>query len=148
MNYSTAVFLVNDKVRAIAVTYEADGYDADGRPTTIKAAARYTFKTFDQSIKKGDLVIVPTNTRHKFTICKVVDADLEIDFDADTELKWIAGVFEEDAYKRTLEQETVMLEAIKSAEKNRKREELRKSLMADSESKLLALPIAKVVDVE
>ena len=148
MNYSTAVFLVNDKVRAIAVTYEADGYDADGRPTTIKAAARYTFKTFDQSIKKGDLVIVPTNTRHKFTICKVVEADLEIDFDADTELKWIAGVFEQDGYQRTLEQEAVMLEAIKSAEKNRKREELRKSLMADSESKLLALPIAKVVDVE
>jgi predicted Mrr-cat superfamily restriction endonuclease len=147
MNYSTAVFLVNDKVRAIAVTYEADGYDADGRPTS-KVAARYTFKTFDQSIKKGDLVIVPTNTRHKFTICKVVEVDLEIDFDADAELKWIAGVFEQDGYQRTLEQEAVMLEAIKSAEKNRKREELRKSLMADSESKLLALPIAKVVDVE
>jgi len=146
MNYSTAVFLVNDKIRAISATYEKDGYE-DGRPTP-GAAKKITFKTFDQAIKKGDLIIVPTNTRHGFTICKVVDVDIELDYETNNQIDWVAGVFEDAEHKRMLAMEEKMVETIRSAEKNRKREELRKSLMADSETKLLALPIAKVKDTE
>jgi hypothetical protein len=147
MNYSTAIFLINDKVRAIAATYDADGYDGDGRPTD-KKAPRIIFKTFDQSIKKGDLIIVPTKTRHKFTICKVVEVDLELDLETPQTVEWVAGVFEDTEHNRMLAMEASMHDTIRSAEKNRKREELRKSLMADSEVKLLALPIASVKDVE
>jgi ribosomal protein S10 len=146
MNYSTAVFLINDKVRAIAATYEKEGFE-DNRPSP-GPAKRIIFKTFDQSIQKDDLIVVPTKTRHGFTICKVVDVDLEIDLEAPTHIDWVAGVFEDSEHKRMLAMESTMVETIRSAEKNRKREELRKSLMADSESKLLALPISSVKDVE
>lgn len=148
MNYSTAVFLVNDKVRAISATYLRDGFDDQGRPAPGSKAQQTTFKTFDQAIKKDDLIIVPTKTRHGFTVCKVVDVDLEIDLETNISIDWVAGVFEDSEHKRMLAMEEKMVETIRSAEKNRKREELRKSLMADSETKLLALPIAKVKDVE
>ena len=147
MNYSTAIFIINDKVRAISATYEKEGFDGDGRPTSSKPS-RIIFKTFDQSIKKDDLVIVPTKTRHGFTICKVVEVDIELDLESPNHIDWVAGVFSPEEHTRMLAMEAKMHETIRSAEKNRKREELRKSLMADSETKLLALPIAKVTDVE
>ena len=61
MNYSTAIFLISDEVRAINVTYERDG-----------DAKRTLFKTFSKTIKIDDYVVVETNTRHHMTVCKVV----------------------------------------------------------------------------
>ena len=137
MNYSTAVFLINDKVRAIAVTYEAG-----------EAAPRTIFKTFDQSIKKDDYVLVPTDTRHKMTVCKVVDEAVEPDLEAPSKMDWIIGVVDRSDYERVLGQEQAAIDAMKSAEKNRKREELRKSLLADSEGAIKALPISHVQDIQ
>lgn len=135
MNYSTAVFLLNDNIRAIAATYEA----TDTAPRTV-------FKTFDQSIKKDDFILVPTDTRHKMTVCKVVDDNVEIDLETSTHIAWVIGVVDTAEFKRMTQMEETAIETIKSAEKNRRREELRKSLMADSEIKLKALPISSVVD--
>lgn len=137
MNYSTAVFLINDKVRAVAVTYESGDN-----------AARTIFKTFDQSIKKDDYVLVPTDTRHKMTVCRVVDDAVDPDLEAATKMEWIIGVVDRSDYERVLSQEQAAIDAMKSAEKNRKREELRKSLLADSEGAIKALPIAHVKDIQ
>jgi hypothetical protein len=137
MNYSTAVFLINDKVRAIACTYES----AENSPRTI-------FKTFDQSIKKDDYVIVPTDTRHKMTVCKVVDDAAEPDLESQSKMDWIIGVVDRSDYERVNGQEQAAVDAMKSAEKNRKREELRKSLLADSEGAIKALPISHVQDIQ
>lgn len=147
MNQSTAVFLVNDNVRGIYATYELDGFK-DGRHTPGATADKILFKTFDQSIEKGNLIIVPTKTRHGFTICKVIEVDVEVDVETPVHIDWVAGVFDPEQHNRILKQESTMLDAIKSAEKNRKRKELRESLLADAETKLLALPIAKVKDVD
>lgn len=137
MNYSTAIFLINDKVRAITAIYEAD---TPGKPL----ATRTTFKTFDPSIKKDDLILVPTNTRHNITVCKVVDVDVEMDLETHVQIDWVIGTVDKSDYQNLLAMEQVAIDTIKSAEKNRKRDELRKSLMADSESKLMALPISTV----
>jgi predicted Mrr-cat superfamily restriction endonuclease len=136
MNYSTAVFLINDSVRAIACTYES----ADNSPRTI-------FKTFDQSIKKDDFVLVPTETRHKMTVCKVVEVDVEPDIETTQQMNWIIGPVERDDYERTLEQEKAAIDTMKQAEKNRRRDELRKSLLAHVEGEIKALPISHVKDV-
>lgn len=57
MNKSTAVFLINDRVRMIRASYEAD--------TATQKASTEFFKTFDHTIKVGDLINVVSNTRKR-----------------------------------------------------------------------------------
>ena len=84
MNHSTAIFLINNDVRAIAVTYEKIDLAKD-TTKMMKYQAAYlsggrlpdgavVFKTMDTAIKVDDFVIVPTDTRHGMTVCKVVEA--------------------------------------------------------------------------
>lgn len=130
MNYTTAVFLINKHVRAIMATYEAE----DG-------AKRTMFKTLDDSVKVGDFVTVPTDTRHKMTVVKVVECDVDVDFDSATQVQWVIGEVDRAAYERTLAEEAQAIQAIKSAETQRKRDELRKTMFANHVETLKALPI-------
>jgi hypothetical protein len=130
MNYSTVVLLINKNVRAIMATYESGD-----------TALRTMFKTLDPDIKDGDLCIVPTDTRHKFTVVKVIETDVDVDFDNGTQIAWVVGKVDQDAYKTTLEQEGVAITKIKSAEQRKKRDDLRASLLADSAADIQALPI-------
>lgn len=134
MNYSKAVFLISDDVRAVMATYEKDEPD---RP-----AARTMFKTFDRKIKVDDYVVVPTNTRHHMTVCKVVEVDVEPDLEAGADLEWVVGVVDRADFQKIKSQEGDAIAKIKSAEKRRKREELRKTLLDDvGEKEIMALPI-------
>lgn len=130
MNYSTAVFLINKHVRAILATYEAE-----------EKAVRTMFKTLDDTIRVGDFVIVPTDTRHKMTVCKVVECDVDVDFDSSVPVAWVIGKVDRAAHERTLAEEAQAVQAIKSAETQRKRDELRKSLMGAHVETIKALPI-------
>lgn len=129
MNYSTAVFLINKQVRAVLATYEADD-----------RASKTMFKTLDPTIGVGDFIIVPTDTRHRMTVCKVTDVDATVDFDSSTPVAWVVGKIDRRMYEETIKQEENAIEAIKSAEYRRRRESLRDSLMADAEA-LKALPL-------
>lgn len=131
MNYSTAVFLINKNLRAVLATYEAED-----------TAKRTLFKTFDESINPGDFVIVPTDTRHRMTVCKVVEVDVDVDFDAPGPVMWIIGKIDKTGYEQTLGQEAVAIQKIKSAELRKKREDLASSMLAQSRDELKALPIA------
>lgn len=130
MNYSTAIFLISDDVRAIAVTYEA----SENAGTTL-------FKSLDPSLAVDDFVVVPTNTRHKMTVCKVKEVDVEIDLETPTEMDWIVGRVDRVNFEDIQAQESDAIAKIKSAEKRRKREELRKALLADAGEELKAIPI-------
>ncbi|MCP4410758.1 MAG: hypothetical protein GY807_24060 [Gammaproteobacteria bacterium] len=133
MNYSTAVFLINRHVRAMNVTYE----DAD-------SAKRTVFKTLDPDIDEDDLVIVETDTRHGFTVCKVVESDIDLDFDTFETIRWIVGRLDVTGHTQTLVQEKEAIKAIKSAELRQKREKLRNAMFADHVETLKALPIAAI----
>jgi len=137
INYTTAIFLINDKVRAVSAIYEAETPHSKPAPRTL-------FKTFDQDIKKDDLILVPTNTRHNITVCKVVEVDVEVDLESLTPIEWVIGTVDKTDYINLAEMEKAAIDTIKSAEKNRRREELRKSLMANAEAQVLALPISSV----
>lgn len=131
MNYSTAIFLISDDVRAIMATYEA----GDGAPRTM-------FKTLDQRIKVNDLVVVESGTRHKVTVCKVIEVDVEVDFDCPTKVEWVKGLVDTADADEIKRQEEDAINKIKSAEKRSKREELRAKLMADvGEDSIKSLPI-------
>lgn len=125
INYSTAVFLINKTVRAVRVSYEQD---ANGKGT----GALTMFKTFDQSIKVEDFVIVPTDTRWKMTVCRVEEVDVEVDLESTVQVQWLVGGVDNEAYKAVLAQENAAIIQIKSAEKRRKQEELAAALLKDN----------------
>lgn len=129
MNYSTAIFLINNNARAIRASYEEDGV------ATI-------FKTLDPSIDVDDLVVVETNTRHRFTVCKVVEVDVDIDMENSTKCDWIVASISIEDHKALLVQEAQAVKAIKSAELRNKREALRDAMFKDHQETLKALPIA------
>lgn len=133
MNYSMAIFLINSHARAMACTYEAD-----------EGAKRTLFKTLDPNIKEGDYVIVATGTRHGMTVVKVIEADVDVDFDAPDKVEWIVGSVDRAQHERLLEHEKEAIQAIKSAELRKKREELRAAMFADHVETLKALPIAAI----
>lgn len=122
MNLTTAVFLINDDARAIMVTYEVD--------TIGRNAPRTMFKTFDKSIKVDDYVVVPTDTRHNLTVCKVVETDVDVDFDSSAQVSWIVGRVDLADVTQIKAQEDKAVEAIKAAEKLKKRKELSESMKA------------------
>ena len=133
MNYSTAVFLINPNARAILATYEA----GDNAPRTM-------FKTFDPAIKVNDLVVVPTQTRHGFTVVKVVAVDVDVDFDSPVKVDWVAARVDLASYADVLTQEAQAIRMMQSAEARKKRNELAAALMADQADTIMALPIAIV----
>ena len=133
MNYSIAVFLINDRVRAVQGTYEA----GESAPKTM-------FKTFDAALKVGDFALVPTNTRHNMTVVKITDVDVEFDIETHQQVSWIIGRIDLTAYEQMQAQEQEAIKTIQSAEKNRKREELKKAIFAEAETQLVKLPNAAI----
>ncbi len=125
MNFSTAIFLVRSDIRAVAVSYDVDSEGKGIRPFVMH-------KTADQTMGVGDYVVIPTDTRHGLTVARVEEVDLEVDFDNMTPAKWIVGALDLGAYENLLAKETEVIDAIKSAEKRRKREELADKLRADT----------------
>ncbi len=127
MNYSTAVFLINKSVRAVMVSYDRDPNDPE------KCTGNLTmFKTFDQSVKPGDFVTVPTDTRWRMTVCRVEQVDVEVDLESQTQVGWLIGDVDRAEYDKVLAQEQSAIVAIKSAEKRRRQEELAAAMMKDN----------------
>lgn len=139
MNYSTAVFLINPACRAVKATYEEDGN---------KTQTPYVFKTVDKSIKVGDLVVVPTDTRHKLTVVKVVETDIEIDVDTPHQIKWVVGKVDLMTHQSLIDMEEAAISKIKAAEMHAKRQELAKKLQESIGGlDLKALPMASATNV-
>ncbi len=137
MNNSTAVFLINDNVRAIQCTYEEG-----------ESAKREVFKTFDKSIEVDDFVIVESGTRHKMTVVKVVEVDVDIDLESSTKVLWVIDAIDTVNFDDTLIKEQKALDAIHSAQKRKRRKELQEAILADQEETLKALPIAHMGELK
>lgn len=132
MNYTTAVFLTNENVRAISVKYEDEHKER-------------TFKAFDLSLKEGDYVVIPTETRWKMTVAKVVAVDVPVDYDSTIKMDWIISKVDDSGYKSTIEQEKKIVDEIKEAVEKKKRVDLRETLLAHTGDKLKALQITRDV---
>lgn len=119
---SKLIFLINDDVRVVRVTYE----DIEGVPT-------YAHKTMDQSIEVGDYVAIKTDTRHLMTVAKVVEVDVEPDLDM-TPIEWLRAKVDLADYLLVEEQELQLTTAAASAEKRALREKLRADMTIDQEA--------------
>lgn len=136
MNFSTAIFLINKDVRAVAVSYEQS---ADGKGV----APFHTFKTFDQDLKAGDYVVIPTDTRHGMTVARVEAVDVEVDFDSSVQFKWLVDRVDTAGAQAIAAQEADAIARIKSAEARAARDKLAARLLADNPD-LAALPLSNV----
>ena len=121
MNYSTAVMLINQNIRAIKTVYEDEIEHKHQTPVM--------FKTLDQEIKVGDFAIIPSHTRHKKTVVKVTEVDCDLDFESDVILEWVIDKVVTANHEKILVEEKVWLDALQKAEKRRKRDEIKKSML-------------------
>lgn len=131
MNHTKAVFLINNDARAVRAIYD------DGK-------APQTFKTLDPMIAVDDLVVVQTDTRHGFTVVRVTEVDVDVDFDDATPMKWIVARVDTSDHDEVIRQEKEAIAAIKSAELRQKRESLRNAMFADHIATLGTLQIANM----
>lgn len=138
MNYSKAIFLINQNARSVMVVYDE---------VNVPGNKKMMFKTLDASIKKDDLVVVPTTTRHNMTVCKVIDTDVDVDYDSPEEILWIVQKVDQESYKGTLAQEQVAIQIIRTSETKKKRADLAKVFLANNEE-LASLPLADIKPVE
>lgn len=140
MNESTAIFLVNKAVRALLCTYEKD--------TEKTTAPRTMFKTLDPSIKKDDILNVPSSTRHGVTTVRVVTTDVDVNLDDPTHVDWIMSKVDRHAYEVCLSREGDMLKLVREAEEHHKREELKAKIFKHSEAQIRELSIVSMTDLQ
>lgn len=137
MNYSTSVFLINDKMRCIRCQYD---------PTEgVKLSSPSDFKTDDATIKKDDLVVVLTGTRAGMTVVKVIDVDVPVDFNSIAPMPWIVQRVDQDAHARKLAEEAQAIDLIRLADVQQRQKELSTALFnahPDLRAKLGGLSIA------
>lgn len=127
-NFSTAIFLVNPAAKAVFCSYEQDAVTGKGKaPFTL-------FKSLDPDLAVGEFVVVPTETRHGKTVVRVEEIKdaASVDLESQVQVCWIIDAVRMEAYETILAQEATGIEAIKSAELRRRREELHAKLIADN----------------
>ena len=147
MNFSTAIFLINDDVRAIAATYEK--VDLTQNTAKMKYQPAYLeesrlpegaviFKTMDPDIDVNDYIVVPTDTRHGLTVCQVIATDVEIDPEATAECHWIVGKVDTSEFERLRQQEAAAIQKLKDAKTHARRKKLKAELMGKLDDDQLA----------
>lgn len=146
MHHSMDILLLNPNARAIIAIYEPEPEESKKNPNN-----RTMFKTLDSTIKVGDMVIVPTTTRHNMTTMKVVEVDSEPDYDSNKKIDWVIGKLDLQKYNQLVATEEEGIRKIKTKEQERKREKLRQDLgIADEDMKKLPMAVinANAVEVE
>ena len=128
MNFYTVLFLANPKCRAVRLAYEwcdENGKDVNGKPVNTDV-----FKTLDQTISVGDLVLGETQSRHRHAVYKVVEVDIEIDLEHSHYIPWVACKVDSTlSASRAMEDE--MLTAIRRRDKEKKRADLAETMLKD-----------------
>lgn len=127
MNLSAAVMLFEENgVRPCKVEYDPDnGFNNKGAQHT------HFFKCVDASVKKDDLVIVQTSTRHGFTVAKVTQigyTEVPVDFDGATSWLWVAAKFDNEAFKAVLNSEKELTGRVSEAHANKMRNDLKSAM--------------------
>lgn len=127
MNSTAAVMLFEENgVLPCKVEYDPEGVQNRG------ASHTHFFKCVDPTVKKDDLVIVTTHTRHGFTVAKVVDigfADVPVDFDnTAVQWGWVAAKFDQPGFSSILASEKKLVGMVSEANANKMRADLQASM--------------------
>lgn len=137
MHDSNRIFLASDTVRAVKGIFETD---TNNQPT----AKREYFKTFNTTLKVGDLVNVETSTRHGVSVIKIVEIDVDIDIESNEPTRWILGRVETAEYEKFKTMEGDMVSEMKKAELKAKRDDMREKVMGRHADILANSAIAQI----
>lgn len=133
MNPTASVMLVEDTIRPCKVEY-----DPDNQWNNKGAQHTQFFKCLDPTMKKGDLVIVSTTTRHGMTVAKITDigaADVPVDFsNAAINWGWVIGPIPTEQYKTILETEKAIVGKVQEGYTNKLKAELKEAMGIDKVS--------------
>lgn len=122
MNPTLSSFLVEDKCRALRVEYDPD-WKSNNNYNICKL-----YKTLDPNVKVDDLVVVPTGTRHGFTVVKVVEVDFTVNYTGNEEYRWIVGPVDKPAYDALLEADKVVMTKVGKIQENKMKRELMEAM--------------------
>lgn len=132
MNYSTSVMLINPSIRAVKGQYEENG-------------GLETFKTLDQDLAVGDFAVVETGTRWGMTVFKIVEVDVDVDFDSSKPMGWVVGKVTVEEHNKLKKLEADAIALIRKGELRKRREDIRKNtLSALNAGEIDKLEIAKL----
>ena len=134
MNKTTAIFLVRKDVRCVSVSYDKT-VDHRGKVVPIDTKS---FKTIDPNIQPKDLVLIPTDSRWGFTVGRVEEVDLHVDFDSNEQMRWIVSKIDTETFKAMVEAETKMMSTVAEADRKHREQELASKLFANVDPEALA----------
>lgn len=127
MHNSRKIFLTDKEPRCILTSYE-----------NVENAPTKEYKTYDTSIEAGDYVVIPTDTRHNMTVVKVEEVDVEADLDSDEPVSWVICKADRTEFERVTKVENTFLTGVRSAEKKRRKEQLRQDFLSDVDESAIA----------
>ena len=96
----------------------------------------------DQSVKVDDLVLVQTDTRHGYTVVKVTEVDVDVDFDSSSPITWCVGGIDLEAFEDLLNQERTAIETANAAQRRARAQKLREEVFANETASMEALALA------
>jgi len=134
MHNDRKVLLINDDIKVIRSAYDAH-----------EDASTTEFKTFNADLAVGDLILVPTGTRHKLAVNKIIEVDVKADWESSSPLPWVAGKVDNQEYVHCLAQEATILEAMKDADKNKRAKEIKQAMVDSVEDGVLQITAAPAV---
>lgn len=126
MHHSKIIFLVDDGVKAIQAQYEPRG--------KIE-----TFKTLMPNVAVGDIVVVESDTRFNFTTVKVTEVDCEPDMESPLPVKWALTRLDMGAVKELRGREATVVAKVQQAERQRRKQQLRETMLAGLTTDALTL---------
>lgn len=123
MNLLASVMLVEDSIRPCRVEYDPDNAKLN--------SPHKLFKCLDGNVKKDDLVIVSTGTRHGMTVAKIIAIgydDVPVDFENPEPWGWVIGPVPSEQYERILATEKQIIGTVATANANKMKAELKAAM--------------------
>jgi len=140
LNESLAVFLINDDARGIRCSYVVALKHSTGEdmPQSEDNAKTYFFKSFDKSLKVGDLVVVPSRGERNavpFTVVRVVEVDCKAPHkEVSIDFKWIVCRAQVEQYDETIAQEKQLFDMMEEKREIAATNELRRLMHTEDDA--------------
>lgn len=122
MHDSRKVFLLPPEKAPVCIraTYDPD-----------KEYEAAEFKTFMTDLEVGEKIIVTSDTRHGFTVCEVLEIDVEPTLNDSSKIHWAVNRFDTTDHENIIKGEKDFLAVAKKAELAKQREQMRETMMGD-----------------
>lgn len=133
MHESRKVFLLEGErePRCILICYSPEEEDYTSQYKEVK--------TFDTDIQVGDYVAIPSQSRYNLAVVKVMEVDVEPDLSSKKSIDWVVGRIDDEDYEKTIEDEKVFIDSVRSAEKQALKSKLREDFLANVDTKGLKI---------